>query len=123
MNNKETVGFGQVDNRSDREKFLDMDSIADFMEVELLANPQGVVFMVHHDRMPVIFDWVEYDPAYDQMTFTTYDGDMMHLGLEVPEEMHEFLAKTPVLLMVYEKDGKPYDSYTMPLICHEAVIN
>lgn len=123
MNKSEGLNFGLVDERPEKEKFLEAKTLANYMDVELLIHPKGSVFLVHHKPMPVIFDWVEYDPAYDQMTFTSHKGEVMHFGHQVPIEMHEYLQKAPAILMVYQENGDAKDSYPLPLLYQEVMWN
>lgn len=123
MNKSEGVNFGFVDDRPEKEKFLSAKTLANYMDVELLVHPKGPVFLVHHKPMPVIFDWVEYDPSYDQMTFASHKGELMYLGVEVPVEMHEYLQKAPAILLMHEENGEMQDSYPLPLLYQEVVWN
>ena len=109
--------------KCEREEFFESGALTDFSVVELLADPKGYAFIIYKKKVPVIFDWVEYEPYSDQMMLMTYDGDMMMLGLSVPEDMQSVMKNCKEILIAYEKDGKIHDYHPVPMIFHDASIN
>lgn len=107
-----------------REDFIKIANLEEWMtSLRFFVNVEGWACVVYDRRIPVVFDWAEYDEAETKLHFITGDGEMIELGLEVPEEIQDMMKNTTYLTLLYQPENKPKDYLMMPLIIRPITIN
>lgn len=94
-------------------------ALAATMNVDLVVNQDGAVWLVHDRPFAVGLIWAEYDVDSARLYLVGRDGVMVDLGIKIFPETRKFLRKARQLVTLQMKDGAIDDSYTLPLLVRE----
>lgn len=91
-------------------------------DAELVVNENGMAMVLYNRPLPEDIDWVEYDVELALLTFVTYDGKVMGLGMKIHEPFREGLSKAEEITLVYMENGEYLGSiYPAKLIVRKKV--
>lgn len=94
-------------------------SLASWMKVDLVINPDSKVWLLHDKRFPDIVMWAEYDVDSASLTLVMRDGKTQDLGMKIHPPMRKYLRAARQLFTVLLKDEKIADTYILPLLVRE----
>ncbi len=81
--------------------------LASFCECELLVNDAGMAIVAFNKTLPEGIHWVEYDMDLSILTFVTWSGSIMELGMKVHAPFRKYLKTAEQIMMVQmSDDGK-----------------
>ncbi len=93
-------------------------------DAELVVNENGMAMVLYNKPLPEDIDWVEYDVELALLTFVTYDGKVMGLGMKIHKPFHEGLSKAEEITLVYMENGESLGSiYPAKLIVRKQSVN
>lgn len=74
---------------------------------ELVVNEAGAAMVIYNKTLPEGIHWVEYDMDLSLLTFVTWSGDVMELGIKIHPPFKPHLKKAKEIMMVQmTEDGK-----------------
>jgi hypothetical protein len=80
--------------------------MASFCECELAVNEDGVAVVIYTKPMPEGIQWVEYDMDLSLLTFVSWSGTTMELGMKVHPPFRKYLKMAKEIMMIELKDNK-----------------
>ncbi len=93
-------------------------------DAELVVNENGMAMVLYNKPLPEDIDWVEYDVELALLTFVTYDGKVMGLGMKIHKPFRPFLSKCKEIMLIYMENGeKVYSFYPAKVIVRDHVYN
>ena len=79
--------------------------MASFCECELAVNEDGQAMVIHTKPLPEGIHWVEYDMDLSLLTFVSWSGSTMELGMKVHAPFRKYLKMAKEVMMVELKDN------------------
>jgi hypothetical protein len=80
-------------------------SLADTMNVELLVKDDGTSLVLHDQRLPDYIHWAEYDMDLNTLTFVTWRGAVIGLGMKIQPAFRKYLSLAHEITMQYMQGG------------------
>lgn len=81
--------------------------LASFAECELIVNESGAAVVAFNKTLPEGIHWIEYDMDLSILTFVTWSGHTMELGMKVHPPFRKYLKTAEQVMMVQmSEDGK-----------------
>lgn len=96
--------------------------LADQMAVDLVVNEQGQVWVLHDKRFPDFLSGVEYHEDSNQLYFMTQKGDMIELGMKIPQTMCEPLMKADQICLLRMNGKAVEDMYILRLVVQRTLV-
>jgi len=82
-------------------------SLASQCDCELAVNEAGVAMVLFTKTMPEGIHWAEYDVDLSLLTFVTWSGRIMGLGMKVHAPFRKYLKMAnEIMLVQMTEDGK-----------------
>ena len=88
--------------------------LASICECELLVNEQGMAAVLFNKTLEEGIHWVEYDMDLSLLTFVTWSGNVMGLGMKVHAPFRKYLKEAEEIMMVQMSDDKQHLVVTYP---------
>lgn len=94
--------------------------LAQQMHVDFLCNEKGSAWLLHSKPLPALLKWIEYDFEDEAVTLVFRQGQVMQLGLSIPDGMKKDLtgAKEATVMFVKE-NGEIGDFIFVPVIVQQ----
>ncbi|MCB9990272.1 MAG: hypothetical protein H6867_02695 [Rhodospirillales bacterium] len=86
------------------------------MQIDVVVNKDGKVWVIYDRPFPDYLDWVEFDADTGEMTFVTMDGKLQDLGMIIHEPMNQFVAQAKKACLMMIRDGQIRDMGLVPLL-------
>lgn len=80
--------------------------MASFCECELVVNEDGQAMVIYTKPLPEGIHWVEYDMDLALLTFVSWSGSAMELGIKVHRPFRKYLQKATEIMLVELKEDK-----------------
>ena len=81
--------------------------LASFCDCELVVNEVGMSAVIFTKTLPEGIHWAEYDMDLSLLTFVTWSGNTMELGMKVHTPFRKYLKMAEQIMMVQmTEDGK-----------------
>lgn len=94
--------------------------LAQQMDVDFLCNQKGAAWLLHSKPLPALLKWIEYDAESKSVTLVFRQGQVMQLGLAIPNAMEEDLANAEEATVMFVKgDGEIGDFIFVPVIVQQ----
>lgn len=74
--------------------------LASFAACELVVNEIGMSAVIFNKTLPEGVHWVEYDMDLSILTFVTWSGNTMELGMKVHAPFRKYLKMAEQIMMV-----------------------
>lgn len=74
--------------------------LASFCNCELIVNEVGMSAVAFTKPLPEGIHWVEYDMDLSLLTFVTWSGNIMELGMKVHPPFKKYLKMAEQIMMV-----------------------
>lgn len=71
---------------------------------ELAVNEEGLAMVIYTKTLPEGIHWAEYDMDLSLLTFVTWSGDVMELGMKIHPPFKPHFSKTKEIMMVQMTD-------------------
>lgn len=91
------------------------------MNVEVIVNDQGDVWVLHDMPFAETVKWAEYDLDYDKVWLVLLSGRQQELGLTLPDNVRTWLRHGRAIFLVHMKDGQVADSGRVSLIVRSGI--
>lgn len=75
-------------------------------ECELVVNEYGQAMVIYTKQLAEGIEWAEYDIDLAMLTFVTWSGKVMGLGMKIHAPLREPLSKTNEMMLVETEDDK-----------------
>ncbi len=75
-------------------------TLASRCECELAVNEDGIAMVLYTAPMPEGIHWVEYDVDLSMLTFVTWSGKIMGLGMKVHAPFRKYLKMAKEIMLV-----------------------
>ncbi len=69
-------------------------------ESELVVNEDGMAMVIYTKPMPEGIHWIEYDVDLSMLTFVTWSGKVMGLGMKVHAPFRKYLKMAKEIMLV-----------------------
>lgn len=69
-------------------------------ECELAVNEDGLAMVIYNKTMPEGINWVEYDIDLSMLTFVTWSGKVMGLGMVIHKPFRKYLRMAKEIMLV-----------------------
>ncbi len=86
------------------------------MNVDLVANAKGQVWVMHDRPFPGQLKWMEFDPGAATLDFIRHDGTMLDLGMTVDPVIAGHMRQASQGNVIYQVDEVMKDLYIVPLV-------
>ncbi|MBL8637192.1 MAG: hypothetical protein JNN09_01675 [Alphaproteobacteria bacterium] len=80
-------------------------SLASVCECEFVVKDDGLTAVFYSKPLAEEIEWVEYDEDLALLTFVTWSGKVMGLGMKIHEPFREDLKKAEDIMLIYMEDG------------------
>ncbi len=81
-------------------------TLASQCDCELVVNEDGLAMVIYTKTPPEGIEWVEYDADLAMLTFVTWSGAVMGLGMKIHVPFRKYLKKSQgILLAQMSEDG------------------
>ncbi len=80
--------------------------MASLCECELLVNEDGQAMVIYTKPIPEAIQWAEYDMDLSLLTFVSWSGSTMELGIKVHPPFRKYLRMAEEIMMVELKEDK-----------------
>jgi hypothetical protein len=90
------------------------------METSLVLNEKGHVWLLHNQPFPSVLNWAEYDARQKSLSFISYEGKIIDMGITIHKPFHARLMKLNQIATILLHEGKICDFYIIPLISRQA---
>lgn len=74
--------------------------LASQCKCELAVNEDGLAMVIYTKTLPEGIHWAEYDMDLSLLTFVTWSGDVMELGMKIHPPFKPHFSKTKEIMMV-----------------------
>jgi hypothetical protein len=74
--------------------------LASQCKCELAVNEEGLAMVIYTKTLPEGIHWAEYDMDLSILTFVTWSGDVMELGMKIHPPFRPHFKKAKEILMV-----------------------
>ena len=82
-------------------------TLASQCDCQLVVNEDGIAMVAYDKPMPEGIHWIEYDVDLSMLTFVTWSGKIMGLGLKVHAPFRKYLKMAKqIMLIEMSADGK-----------------
>lgn len=78
--------------------------LASQCKCELAVNEEGMAMVIYTKTLPEGIHWAEYDMDLSLLTFVTWSGDVMELGMKIHAPFRPHLSKSKEIMMVQMTD-------------------
>jgi hypothetical protein len=99
--------------------FAVLPSLAESMQVTLVANEQARLWLIHNQSFNDIVAWAEYDADSASMSLIMRDGRVQPLGLPLTEHARKVLRRARQLFTMLVNNETVHDAYVLPLLVRE----
>lgn len=79
--------------------------MASLCECELLVNEDGKAMVIYTKPIPEAIQWAEYDMDLSLLTFVSWSGNTMELGMKVHAPFRKYLRMANEIMMIELKDN------------------
>lgn len=90
-------------------------TLAATMNVDLLVNKKGEIWLLHDQNFPDILEWAEFNPQTRELSLITESGMTLPLGMELPQRMIERMENSVELYAILMEGTQYKDLYILPL--------
>lgn len=97
--------------------------LASQMNVDLVVNDDGSVWLLHDKPFSDFLRWVEYDAADNKVTIVTQQGRVQDLGMVIPAPMIPAFLKARDICIAQLRNKKIHDMYILPFLARDAVMH
>ena len=104
-------GFGSVMDGPSQ-----ISSLAGMMNVDLMVNERGNIWVLHDQPLPVTLDWAEYNAARNTLRLIAQDGQVIEAGIYIPEDLQKTMRMAREIYVVSLSGQDIVDMYVMPLM-------
>lgn len=80
--------------------------MASYCECELVVNEDGYAMVIYNKPLPEGIHWVEYDMDLSLLTFVSWSGSAMELGLKVHRPFRKYLQIAKEIMLVQMDESK-----------------
>lgn len=80
--------------------------LAQYCECELLVTELGKALVVFNKTLPEGIHWAEYDMDLSLLTFVTWSGDIMGLGMKIHPPFRKYFKMADSITMVQMTEDK-----------------
>ena len=94
-------------------------SLAETMNVTLVANSEAKLWLIHDRHFTDLVMWAEYDVDASSLTLILRNGRIQPLGITIHPPARKIMRQTRQLFTMLLKDEKVHDSYILPLLVRE----
>lgn len=91
-------------------------SLATSMNVSLVVNEHGQIWILHDKQFPCVLHWVEYDAGEARLVLVSHDGFTIDLGMTVQKAMHQRMKGATHISTMLVGEASIEDFYILPLI-------
>lgn len=91
-------------------------SLVESMNVNLVVNDTGKIFILHDKKFPCVMNWVEYDTDSGQLALVAHDGTMIDFGMIIQSPIRKRMMNATDISTLLVGDNRIDDFYIMPLI-------
>lgn len=78
---------------------------------ELLVNEEGQAMVLYDKPLPIFVDWVEYDVDLSLLTFVSFGGEIMGLGMKIHKPFRPCLSQSKQIMLIYMENGEQIGSF------------
>lgn len=78
---------------------------------ELLVNEEGQAMVLYDQPLPIFVDWVEYDVDLSLLTFVSFGGEIMGLGMKIHKPFRPCLSQSKQIMLIYMENGEQIGSF------------
>ena len=82
--------------------------MASFCNCELIVNEVGMSAVAFTKSLPEGIHWVEYDMDLSILTFVTWSGSIMELGMKVHPPFRKYLKMAEQIMMVQMSEDEKH---------------
>ncbi len=91
-------------------------ALAASMNVNLVVNEHGQIWILHDKQFPCVLNWVEYDADEGKLVLVSHDGMMIDLGMTVQRAMRNRMMGATHISTMLVGETSIEDFYILPLI-------
>ncbi len=91
-------------------------ALAASMNVSLVVNEHGQIWILHDKQFPCVLHWVEYDADEGKLVLVSHDGAMIDLGMTVQRAMRNRMMGATHISTMLVGETSIEDFYILPLI-------
>lgn len=81
-------------------------TMASLCECELVVNEEGMAMVLFTKTLPEGIHWIEYDMDLSMLTFVTWSGSIMGLGMKIHAPFRKYLKMAKEIMMVQMSEDK-----------------
>lgn len=85
---------------------LVLQPLAQFCHCELVVSEAGAAMVLYTKTLPEGIHWAEYDVDLSLLTFVTWSGSIMELGMKVHAPFRKYLKQSEEIMMVQLSEDK-----------------
>lgn len=78
-----------------------LQSLASYCECELAVKEDGTAVVFYGKTLPEEIHWVEYDIDLSMLTFVTWSGKVMGLGMVIHPPFRKYLKMAQEIVMIH----------------------
>lgn len=92
-------------------------SLASWCECELTVKDNGMAAVFYGKKLPEEIHWIEYDIDLSMLTFVTWTGKVMSLGMKIHAPFRRYLRVAPEIAMIHmDENDKVVSIYPAKLV-------
>lgn len=101
------------------EAFPVMPDMRQAMDVDLVVNAEGRVYIFYDGEISEETEYVLYSIDDSTLNLVSHNGRIQDIGMKVHKPMRQYMRKADYIYMIAMRDGHPDKIIHIPMIIHE----